>query len=95
MNLADAEENHFLRVSLDLAMDRVPPPLERDRPYSGLPMAQMRDAILSVLTLCKADALLTPEGKEKLKSDLRNALNRNNPELGVREIYFTEFLVQR
>jgi hypothetical protein len=26
---------------------------------------------------------------------LRVALNHDNPELGVREIYFTEFLVQR
>lgn len=95
VNLADAEENHFLRVSMDLAVERIPPPVERDKPNSGLPMPEIRDSILSVLTTCKADRLLTPEGKEKLKKDLREMLNRSNPELGVREIYFTEFLVQR
>jgi len=48
-----------------------------------------------VLTVCKAEPLLTPEGKQQLKRNLLEALNRENPELGVREIYFTEFLVQR
>ena len=95
VNLADPEDNHFLRVSLDLAVQRVPPPAEKDKPNSGLPMPQIRDTILSVLTTSKADVLLTPEGKAKLKKSLIDALNRDNPDLGVREIYFTEFLVQR
>jgi flagellar protein FliL len=95
VNLADKEGNRFLRVSMDLAIDHVPPPATRDKPFSGLPMSRMRDSILSVLTVCKSDALLTAEGKERLKTDLRVALNHDNPELGVREIYFTEFLVQR
>jgi flagellar protein FliL len=95
VNLADPEDNHFLRVTMDLAIDHLPPPLERDKPNSGLPMARMRDSILSVLAVGKADVLLTPEGKQQLKKNLLDALNRDNPELGVREIYFTEFLVQR
>ena len=95
VNLADPEDNHFLRVTMDLAIDHLPLPLERDKPNSGLPMARMRDSVLSVLTVGKADVLLTPEGKQQLKKNLLDALNRDNPELGVREIYFTEFLVQR
>jgi flagellar FliL protein len=95
VNLADAEENHFLRVSMELSVERIPPPTEKDKPNSGLPMPQIRDTILSVLTTSKADVLLTPEGKAKLKKSLIDALNHDNPDLGVREIYFTEFLVQR
>lgn len=95
VNLADPEDNHFLRVTMDLAIEHVPPPLERDKPNSGLPMARMRDSVLSVLTVGKADVLLTPAGKQQLKKNLLDALNRDNPELGAREIYFTEFLVQR
>jgi len=60
-----------------------------------LPVARIRDSILSVLTVCKADSLLTSEGKTGLKKNLVNALNQSVPELGVREVYFTEFLVQR
>jgi flagellar protein FliL len=95
VNLADPEENHFLRVTIDLAIEHMPTPTERDKPNSGLPMAHMRDTILSVLTAGQADTLLTPEGKQQLKKNLLDALNRANPELGIREIYFTEFLVQR
>jgi len=95
VNLADPEENHFLRVSMDLAAERIPPPAENGKPNSGLPMPQIRDSILSVLTTSKADVLLTPEGKAKLKKNLIDTLNHDNPELGVHEIYFTEFLVQR
>ncbi len=95
VNLADRENNHFLRVTMDLALDHLPPGTEKDKPTSGLPMARIRDAILSVLTECSADDLLTPEGKSQLKKRLIEALNRSVPELGVRDIYFTEFLVQR
>jgi flagellar FliL protein len=95
VNLADPEDSHFLRVTMDLAIDRMPPPLNSEKPSSGLPIARMRDSIMSVLTVCRADVLLTPEGKLQLKKNLLETLNHDNPELGVREIYFTEFLVQR
>jgi flagellar protein FliL len=95
VNLADAEETHFLRVTIELGLDHSPQGNDREKPGTGLPIARMRDAILSVLTACKADALLTAEGKAQLKKNLLEALNRSVPEAGVREVYFTEFLVQR
>ena len=55
----------------------------------------MRDAILTVLTAGKADVLITQEGKAQLKKDILAALQQTVPELDVREVYFTEFLVQR
>jgi flagellar basal body-associated protein FliL len=58
-------------------------------------MARTRDAILMVLTNCKADNLIAPVGKAALKQELTKALQEHAPELGVREVYFTEFLVQR
>jgi flagellar protein FliL len=95
VNLADPEDNHFLRVTMDLGLERLPPPTASDKPNSGLPVARIRDSIMSVLTVCRADVLLTPQGKLQLKKSLLETLNHDNPELGVREIYFTEFLVQR
>jgi flagellar basal body-associated protein FliL len=47
------------------------------------------------LTTCKADELLTADGKSQLKRNVLAAVQKHVPELGVREIYFTEFLVQR
>jgi len=95
VNLADTEETHFLRVTMDLGIDRLPEGADKSKPAAGMPVARIRDAVLSVLTVCKADPLLTPEGKAQLKKNILDALQHNVPELDVRDVYFTEFLVQR
>jgi flagellar FliL protein len=95
VNLADPEETHFLRVTMDLGIDRLPDGVEKQKASTALPVGRIRDAVLSVLTAGKAEALLTQEGKTQLKKNLVEALNHNVPELGVRDVYFTEFLVQR
>jgi flagellar FliL protein len=95
VNLADPEETHFLRVTMDLGIDRLPQGVEKDKVATALPVGRIRDAILSVLTACKADSLLTLEGKTQLKKNLVESLNHSAPELGVKDVYFTEFLVQR
>jgi flagellar protein FliL len=93
VNLADTEENHFLRVTIDLGLGHMPKaPKEGE---SEIPTARVRDAILTVLTAGKADVLITQEGKAQLKKDILTALRQSVPELDVREVYFTEFLVQR
>jgi flagellar protein FliL len=95
VNLADPEETHFLRVTMDLGIDRLPEGADKEKAAAVLPVGRIRDAILSVLTAGKADALLTSEGKTQLKKNLVESLNHSVPEVGVREVYFTEFLVQR
>jgi flagellar basal body-associated protein FliL len=99
VNLADPEEGRFLRVTMALGVEGKLPPItknESKEPEAGaVSMATIRDSILTVLAQYKSDELLTPEGKNKLKQDLLAALNRDVAPLGAREIYFTEFLVQR
>ncbi|MBZ5659245.1 MAG: flagellar basal body-associated FliL family protein [Acidobacteriia bacterium] len=99
VNLADVEEGHFLRATLALGVAGELPSIgkgeNKGMETSAVSMATIRDSILSVLTTCKSEELLTPEGKAKLKADLIAALNRDVPALGAREVYFTEFLVQR
>ena len=95
VNLADPEESHFVRVTMDVELERMPPPVEKEKPASGLPMARIRDTIIAVLAASKAEVLLTSDGKIQLKKSLVNALNGKVPEMSVRDIYFTEFLVQR
>jgi flagellar FliL protein len=93
VNLADVEENHFLRVTIDLGLGHAPKAAKEGE--SEIPTARVRDAILTVLTAGKAEVLITQEGKAQLKKDILAALQRVAPELDVREVYFTEFLVQR
>jgi flagellar FliL protein len=93
VNLADPEENRFLRVGIDLGLGN---PLPAKEGKEGeVPTARIRDSILTVLSTWHSDALLAPEGKQKLKDELVHALRERVPELGVKEVYFTDFLVQR
>ena len=95
VNLSGTEDSDFVRVTMDLELERMPPPVDKEKPASGLPMARIRDTIIAVLAASKAEPLLTADGKMQLKKALREDLNRRVPEMNVREIYFTEFLVQR
>ena len=93
VNLADVEENHFLRITIDLGLARAPKAAKEGE--SEIPTPRVRDAILTVLTAGKADALVTQDGKAQLKKQILAALQERVPELDAREVYFTEFLVQR
>ncbi len=95
VNLADSEENRFLRIGIDLGLES---PLSAKEGKGGegeVPTARIRDCILAVLSTWHSDALLAPEGKQKLKDELVHALRERAPELAVKEVYFTDFLVQR
>jgi flagellar protein FliL len=94
VNLADPEGDRFLRVGIDLGLEREQE--ERSHPaQAAMALARARDTILAILTACDAQALISPQGKAHLKDQLTQGLRERAPELGVREVYFTEFLVQR
>lgn len=95
VNLADTEDNRFLRVDIDLGLENPLPGKEGKGGEGEIPTARIRDSILAVLSTWHSDALLAPEGKQKLKDELLHALRERVPELGVKEVYFTDFLVQR
>jgi flagellar FliL protein len=95
VNLADPEENHFLRVGIDLGLGTPLPAKEGKEGDGVVPTARVRDCILGVLSTWHSDALLAPDGKEKLKAELLAALRQREPDLGVKEVYLTDFLVQR
>ena len=99
VNLADPEDGRFLRATMALGVEGQLPVIARgeNKPVEtgAVSMATIRDSILTVLAQCTSQQLLTPEGKLKLKNDLVTSLNRDVPGLQVREVFFTEFLVQR
>jgi flagellar FliL protein len=97
VNLNDQEESHFLRVTVELGLGHAPKGEggKEGADASGFPVGPTRDAIISILSACKANDLLTPEGKTALKQTLLAALQQKVPEIDARNVYFTEFLVQR
>lgn len=93
VNLADPEDNRFLRIGIDLGVQAA---VSKEGKGEGeVPMARIRDCILGVLSMWRSDALLAPDGKQKLRQDLVRALQSRVPELAIKEVYFTDFLVQR
>jgi len=95
VNLADPEETRFLRVGIDLGLENPLSAKEGKGGNAEVPTARIRDCILAALSTWHSDALMAPEGKEKLKDELVRALRERAPDLGVKEVYFTDFLVQR
>lgn len=92
LNLNDPDGRAYLRAGVDLGLER---PLTTDPDRDGFSVAQVRDTILSVLATGNPQELLTPGGKLKLKQQILRALREQVPGLRVREVYFTEFLIQQ
>jgi flagellar FliL protein len=99
VNLADPSGHTYLRLGLALGIEdgaetatpanaaqAMNLPREREIP--------IRDTVLAVLGQQTSGALLEPDGKERLKQELQAALALHNPELKVRNLYFSDFLVQ-
>ena len=91
VNLNDPQGQTYLRIGIDLGLDKAP----KGEGKAPAPTALARDTILNILMAASPDELTTTEGKAQLKQHLLEALQQRAPELGVSEIYFTEFLMQR
>lgn len=89
VNLSAPGERAYLRVGITLSLSH-PVPKNKEE----IPIAQLRDTVLSVLSTARAEQLLLPEGKQQLKNDILHALQERLPNLGVQDVFFTEFLVQ-
>ncbi|MDW5264317.1 MULTISPECIES: flagellar basal body-associated protein FliL [Acidobacteriaceae] len=98
VNLADQGESTYLRLSITLQVeDAIATKDSRaTNNKSGDDVtAAVRDTALTVLGQQTADSLLAPSGKEDLKVELLKALNEHDPDIKVKKILFTDFLVQR
>jgi flagellar FliL protein len=103
VNLADAGGSSYLRVALTLRIPDVADKKgakandEKSKNDKGTEdaVAAVRDTVLTVLGRQTADGLLAADGKEHLKTELKAALAEHNADLKVKDVFFTDFLVQR
>lgn len=89
LNLGNPLENRFLRFGVSLEYhggEDQAQELEKRLP-------QMRDIIISLIGRKTRMELLTPEGKENLRKQLKNTLNEVF-EQPITNVYFTSFLVE-
>jgi len=96
VNLADGGPGTYLRVGIDLGLAAAS---EGEGGHGSAKgdagrTAMVRDTILAVLMRLTAQEVASAEGKLRLKQELLHALQQRLPELGVTEIYFTDFLLQ-
>lgn len=94
VNLADPDHTAYLRIGIALGLDKpsaASGDSGKDSPYTP----EIRDAVLSVLSTWKSGDLLAPGGRKKLKKQLLQILDKRIPELGVTDIYFTDYLIQQ
>ena len=105
VNLADEGGKSYVRVAIALRVVD-PPPVKgakekpEEKPEKGKVVINeddvlMRDAALEVLGRQTGAVLLAPDGKERVKAQLRAALQASVPKLKVVDVLFTDFLVQR
>jgi chemotaxis protein MotB len=90
LNLADSDQRSYLRVGIDLALNQ-----DAKRAEETVPIAEVRDTILSVLGEAKVSDLLQPGGKTELKHQVLHALQDRVPALGVEEVYASAQVDQR
>ena len=103
VNLADPGGKTYLRLVVTLRVEdasagssaKAKPDKGKESKEGEDNAAAIRDTVLAVLGTQTADALLAADGKVRLKSELKAALAAHVGDMKVREIYFTEFLVQR
>jgi flagellar FliL protein len=89
VNLADPELTMYARVSvtIELSSPEVITEVQKREPI-------IRDAIIEILSNKTSRELRSPEGREQLKLEIIKRINTILVQGGVRNVYFTEFVVQ-
>jgi flagellar FliL protein len=105
VNLTDGGGASYLRVVIAVRVEDPPlvkgeKPKEEKAPEKSKVVVnedevRMRDAALTILGRETSEGLLEPQGKDRLREELKTSFTAKLPEKKVVDILFTEFLVQR
>lgn len=91
-NVADRSGERFARLELKLAV--VPKEKVDEIENDPLLMARMRDRVLTLLTSKTFEELSDPMGKEGFRSEIRMRLSPLVEDGEIKEVLFSEFVVQ-
>jgi len=89
VNLLSESGRRYLKCEINLEMggEELSPELEEKKPI-------FRDIIIRILSSKSLEEISTVKGKEKLKDQIVNELNLRLKDGKVKNIYFTDFVVQ-
>jgi flagellar protein FliL len=110
INLADPTGRKYIRVTMVLEFYPEPVATEEGKKSeegsSGTPtptpqeakiqtmMPLLDDLVITTLSTKTFEELYTAEGKETLRKELMEAIDKRLPDLHILSVYFTEFVVQ-
>ncbi len=89
VNLLSESGNRFLKVSIDLELSDAKLQPEMDHKKSLI-----RDIIIRTFSSKTFEEISTLKGKDKLKEEVLDKINENLSDGQVKNIYFTDFVVQ-
>jgi flagellar FliL protein len=92
VNLADPGGTRFLRVTMRLVVEGEDNAAEIAE--NEVQIAQVRSAILELLTVQMSEKLVTPEGKDALKKEIVHRASEILHEVPVKDVLFSDFVVQ-
>jgi len=89
VNLADPKGRRYLKLKLQVEV-------KDDKTLDAVTKADpiLRDQVIMLLTSLSFEEVMTPEGKIRIREDLIDRFNRVLKPNKVKNIYFTDFIVQ-
>lgn len=89
VNIYDGQELRYLRVKVEFETTKADAKAELD-----VRQAQLRDAILILLTTKTLQDIQDLQGKNQLRDEILTSVNKIVPPGTVNRVYFTDFVVQ-
>lgn len=89
VNLADPKGNRYLKMKISLELETVE---AAERANKVTP--KLRDIVIMMLTSLSFEEVMTPEGKLRIRDELLERFNRVVRPDKIKNIYFSEFVVQ-
>lgn len=89
VNLADIEDVRFIKTTFKLGLAEEP-----KQEATDMDIAAIRDSIITLLTSKTSEQILTPQGKQLLRDQVRARMNELSLGFNVVEVYIIDFVVQ-
>lgn len=88
-NLSDRDADRYIKVTIVMEVQD-----EKVKEEATKRMPQIKDSINTLLFTKTSEELKSPEGIERLKEEIIKRTNAILPLGGVKDVYFTEFIIQ-
>jgi len=89
VNLVSNNANRYLKCKIDLELDSPELQQEVDKKLPAI-----RDLVIRILSSKSVEEIQTAKGKEKLKEEIKRKINEILSTGEIRNVYFTEFVIQ-